>query len=166
LPICGCASIQALVLGLRKEWSLLQNGDECGPNQCGRPSQVQLLDRRACVSVSNKGYVPSQSRLSWTALPRLPLLYPPLPFPRRLFTMFARGDESPSFSACVLISKVNVVTRRCRYRCHRLVPDSYWDGVIVLLDSVPPRTLGSEFLALKLDNGFIPRSAKSASTSR
>jgi hypothetical protein len=80
--------------------------------------------------------------------------------------MFARGDESPSFSACVLISKVNVVTRRCRYRCHRLVPDSYWDGVIVLLDSVPPRTLGSEFLALKLDNGFIPRSAKSASTSR
>ena len=71
--------------------------------------------------------------------------------------MFARGDESPSFSACVLISKVNVVTRRCRYRCHRLVPDSYWDGVIVLLDSVPPRTLGSEFLALKLDNGFIAR---------
>src|SRR5260370_34506939 len=34
---------------------------------------------------------------------------------------------------------------------------SYWDGVIVLLDSVPPRTLGSEFLALKLDNGFIAR---------
>ena len=34
---------------------------------------------------------------------------------------------------------------------------SYWDGVIVLLDSIPPRTLGSEFLALKLDNGFIPR---------
>jgi hypothetical protein len=36
-------------------------------------------------------------------------------------------------------------------------PHSYWDGVIVLLDSVPPRTLGSEFLALKLDNGFIAR---------
>ena len=71
--------------------------------------------------------------------------------------MFARGDESSSFSACVLISKVNVVTRRCRYRCHRLVPDSYWDGVIVPLDSVPPRTLGSEFLALKLDNGYIAR---------
>ena len=47
-----------------------------------------------------------------------------------------------------------------------LFPIHTGTGVIVLLDSVPPRTLGSEFLGLKLDNAFIPRSAKIASTSR